>query len=84
MLHREHSAMFALSADGDAPRGQRWRAAPFTKSRDDPSLFVNVELHQAFPECIQHESVFVAGDTAAANKMFKTRCRHTPGRCKLE
>jgi hypothetical protein len=45
---------------------------------------VNVELHQAFPECIQHGSVFVAGDTAAANKMFKTRCRRTPGRCKLE
>jgi len=47
MLHREHSAMFALSADGDAPRGQRWSAAPFTKSRDDPSPFVDVELHQA-------------------------------------
>jgi hypothetical protein len=57
MLHREHSAIFALSADGDAPQDQRWTAAPFTNSRDDPSPFVDVELHQAFLSHFQQEGL---------------------------
>jgi len=71
MLHREHSAMFALSADGDAPRGQRWRAAPFTKSRDDPSPFVDVELHQAFLSHFQQKGLasFLIHDIGALHDL---------------
>jgi hypothetical protein len=70
MLHREHSAMFALSADGDAPRGQRWRAA-ITKSRDDPSPFVDVELHQAFLSHFQQEGLasFLIDDIGALHDL---------------
>jgi hypothetical protein len=71
MLHREHSAMFALSADEDAPRGQRWTAAPFTKSRDDPSPFVDVELHQAFLSHFQQETLasFLIHDIGALHDL---------------
>ena len=71
MLHREHSAMFALSADGDAPRGQHWTAAPFTKSRDDPSPFVDVELHQALLSHFQQEGLasFLIHDIGALHDL---------------
>ena len=65
--------MFALSADGDAPRGQHWTAAPFTKSRDDPSPFVDVELHQALLSHFQQEGLasFLIDDVGALHDLVK-------------
>ena len=63
--------MFALSADGDARGVSAGRPRHFTKSRDDPSPFVDVELHQASLSHFQQEGLasFLIHDIGALHDL---------------
>jgi hypothetical protein len=69
-----------LTADAEArclvartvgSRDQRWTERPIHESRDDPSPFVDIELHQAFLSHFQQEGLasFLIHDISALHDL---------------